>query len=55
MCIFASVFIFLYVTFFARMNSPKQFFYSYGRICYRANKDEVLSKLAEWGIDVSKE
>ena len=47
-------FSFLYVT-FCSDELAKTIFYSYGRICYRADKDEVLSKLAEWGIDVSKE
>ena len=47
-------FSFLYVT-FCSDELAKTIFYSYGRICYRADKDEVLSKLEEWGIDVSKE
>lgn len=44
---------FLYIT-FCSDKLAKTDFRSYGRICYRADKKEVLSKLAEWGIEVEK-
>ena len=44
---------FLYIT-FCSDKLAKTDFRSYGRICYRADKKEVLSKLAEWGIEVER-
>lgn len=44
---------FLYIT-FCSDKLAKTDFRSYGRICYRADKKEVLSKLAEWGVEVER-
>ncbi len=51
---FLHPFSFLYISFCSE-EKANNVFRPYGIISYVADKDEVLSKLAEWGIDVSKE
>lgn len=51
---FLHPFSFLYIS-FCSDNAANTYFIEYGWICYRANKDEVLSKLAEWGVELKTE
>lgn len=45
---------FLYIS-FCSDDAADTYFPEYGWICYRANKREVLSKFAEWGVEVKTE
>ena len=51
---FLHPFSFLYIS-FCSDDAANTYFPEYGWICYRADKDEVLSKLAEWGVELKTE